>query len=317
MDTQPSFCEEPEKKASVKRRRLLFFAEGLVFGALFFWGLNEAQANFESYLYADISQPIQNLVLVSSVRQDESPELAAKAALVKKIGVTGRERFVFKKNAESSMPLASLTKLMTAVIILENKDWYAMDMSVIISKEAASQDDVPIFGNLRSGDSYTIAALLELMLQYSSNDAAYALSEVVGTTDFVDKMNKKAIDLKLDSTFFFNPSGLDLDDGNTNTSSAKDIAALCQYIFEREPEIFEITARMPAFLTINGIHNLEFWNGQTFVGGKTGFTAKAGGCMVVLSKDANGSNFINVLLGADSAETRVVEMQKLINLDNN
>jgi len=317
MDIQSAFGED-RGEATAKRRRFVFFAGGFVLSVLFFLGLNVAQAGFENYLYADISQPVRSLVFANPVRASV-PEinLVAGAALVKKIGAGGRERFVFKLNGESLMPIASLTKLMTATIVLENKDRYAMDMPVIISNEAASQEDVPVFGNLRTGDTYTVAQLLGLMLQYSSNDAAYALSEVIGSAGFVDKMNGKAGDLELDSTLFFNSSGLDLDNGDTNISSAKDMVVLSQYILDHHPEIFEMTSQMPAYLTVNGIHNLEFWDGQTLIGGKTGYTVKAGGCMVVVSRDAANNIFINVLLGADSAESRVREMQKLINLANN
>jgi D-alanyl-D-alanine carboxypeptidase (penicillin-binding protein 5/6) len=318
MDTQSSFCEEEAKTTSPNKRRVVFFMQGFILSALVFWGLNSAQNDLENYLYADISQPVRNLAQASYARPDDpSMELAAKAALVKKIGAAGREKFIYKLNEDSAAPLASLTKLMTATIVLENKNRYADDLSVSISPAAASRDDVPIFGNLKAGEHYTVKELLELMLQYSSNDAAFQLSEVIGTADFVEKMNSKAGELGLASTVFFNPSGLDLDNGDTNTSSPKDMVVLTQYILENHPKILEMTARMPAYLTVNGIHNLEFWDGQTLVGGKTGYTAKAGGCMVVVSRDSQNITYINVLFGAASAESRVREMQKLINLANN
>jgi D-alanyl-D-alanine carboxypeptidase (penicillin-binding protein 5/6) len=318
MDTQLSFCEEEAKTTSPDKRRVVFFMQGFVLSALVFWGLNSAQNDLEKYLYADISQPIRNLALASYARPDDpSMELAAKAALVKKIGAAGREKFIYKLDEDSAAPLASLTKLMTATIVLENKDWYADDLPVSISSAAASQDDVPIFGNLKAGERYTVKELLELMLQYSSNDAAFQLSEVIGTADFVEKMNNKAGELGLASTVFLNPSGLDLDNGDTNMSSPKDMVVLTQYILENHPNILEMTARIPAYLTVNGVHNLEFWDGQTLVGGKTGYTAKAGGCMVVVSRDLKKITYINVLFGAESAESRVREMQKLINLANN
>ncbi|HOX30479.1 MAG TPA: serine hydrolase [Candidatus Paceibacterota bacterium] len=318
MDTQSTFCEEEMKKTSPNKRRVVFFMQGFIFSALVFWSLNSAQNGLESYLYADISRPIANLALASSARSSEAPlEIKAKAALVKKIGANGREKFIYKLDGDDPIPLASLTKLMTATIVLENKDRYDYDELVLVSSAAASQDDVPVFGNLTAKDEYTIKELLELMLQYSSNDAAFQLSEVIGTSNFVDKMNNKAAELGLDSTVFFNPSGLDLSNGDTNMSSPKDMVDLTEYILENHSEILEMTARMPAYLTVNGIHSLEFWDGQVLVGGKTGYTAKAGGCMIVVSRNSQNTTYINAVFGADSAESRVREMQKLINLSNN
>lgn len=318
MDTQSTFCEEEMKKTSPNKRRVVFFMQGFFLSGLVFWGLNSAQNGLESYLYADISRPIASLALASSARSSEVPlEIQAKAALVKKIGANGREKFIYKLDGDDPIPLASLTKLMTATIVLENTDRYDYDELVVVSSAAASQDDVPVFGNLTAKDEYTIKELLELMLQYSSNDAAFQLSEVIGTSNFVDKMNNKAAELGLDSTVFFNPSGLDLSNGNTNMSSPKDMVDLTEYILENHSEILEITARMPAYLTVNGIHSLEFWDGQALVGGKTGYTAKAGGCMIVVLRNSQNTTYINAVFGADSAESRVREMQKLINLSNN
>lgn len=318
MDTQPIFCEGENETVSPIKRRFVFFIQGFILSVLVFLGLDRAQWNLENYLYADISRPISNLAEASSNRSGEQlPELNAKAALVKKIGPTGRERFIFKFNPDAPLPLASLTKLMTAVVVAEGGEKYALDAIVTISGEAAGQEDVPVFGNLKARQNYTVGELLGLMMQYSSNDAAYALSEAIGTDAFIKKMNQKAEELGLTSTFFLNSTGLDLDDGRTNISSAKDLAALTQFILTEHRNILDITAQEQDYATLNGIHSLEFWDGQTLVGGKTGYTVKAGGCMVVVSKDGKNSVFINVLLGAKSPESRVAEMQKLINLANN
>jgi len=92
---------------------------------------------------------------------------------------------------------------------------------------------------------------------------------------------------------------------------------LTKYIIQNHPEIFNYTIQPGPYLTENGIFNLNFWNGNNLIGGKTGFTEKAGGCMVVLFKDDNNYQYINVVLGSTDSEDRVAQMQKLINYVNN
>lgn len=315
MDKPLSFSQTLNMPKARPASRFMPLAAAFLLSAAVFWGLNAAQKDIEDYLYADISRPLQNLGAVQIIMPGaRKADLAARAAMVRKIGAAGNAKVIYKQNEDEILPIASLTKLMTAVIVAENPKEFDSALTVAVSPVAALQDDVPVFGNLKAGETYTVAGLTELMLQYSSNDAAYALSEVVGTDNFVALMNKKTGELGLDSTAYYNPTGLDLDDGRTNTSSAKDLANLAAFILGRHPEIFSITALPAGYQTANGIHSLELWDGQTLAGGKTGYTEKAGGCMIVLFKDLKGSTYINVLLGASSAETRVEETQKLINL---
>jgi D-alanyl-D-alanine carboxypeptidase len=315
MDKPLSFSQSLNMKKSVAISRPASFIAAFVLSVLAFWGLSEVQKNLEDYMYADISRPLQNMSAVSfSAPDGRGADLCAKAAMVRKIGAAGKGRIVYKLNEDEILPIASITKLMTAVIVSENPDRFDQNLAVTVSPAAASQEDVPVFGNLEAGHSYTVGNLMELMLQYSSNDAAYALSEVIGPGAFVGKMNEKAKSLGLASTTYYNPTGLDLDDGRANASTAKDLTDLAAFILKEHPGIFSITAGFAGYLTSNGIHSLELWDGETLAGGKTGYTEKAGGCMIVLFKDLKGSTFVNVLLGASSSETRVAETQKLINL---
>ena len=138
------------------------------------------------------------------------------------------------------------------------------------------------------------------MLIYSGNDAAWALSE--GTENFVGKMNQKANDLGLENTSFVNPTGLDPEGLKFNPenlnyfshSTAKDLVRLAQYILREHPLIFEISAQdsnPPITQKIkDGIFDLFLT--QEVIGGKTGYTDEAGGCILFIFKDEGGSIFI-------------------------
>ena len=296
----------------------------------FWWAINLFQKNLENYFYAQISQPFQK---ISEIKIPEKPnlELQARAAISVKIRETGKQKILFKKNINQPLPIASLTKLMTGIIVLENYD--LENTLITISKTAANQENVPNYGNLDKevGKKFNVKQLLDLMLIYSSNDAAWALAEVIGrhppTTlpaesgapeNFVEKMNQKAEDLGLENTNFLNPHGLDPDEiryspetlNYFNYSTARKLVKIAQYILKEHPLIFEISKKEPFYLIEDGIFDLFLT--QEIVGGKTGDTDEAGGCILFIFRNERGSFFINLILGAPSASIRIEEMQKLI-----
>ncbi len=271
---------------------LKFFS--IAFLASFFGisALNIFQENLENSFYAQISQSFQQ---ISKVEIPKKPklDLQVKSAISVKINEAGRQKVLFEKNPDQILPIASLTKLMTAVIVLENHEDYD-----------------------------NIETLLDSMLIYSDNDAALALSEVVGIDNFVKKMNQKAEELGLNNTNFANPTGLDPDEpknlkyssatqDNFNHSTAKDLVKLAQYILKERPLIFKISSQEPHHLIENGIFNLFLT--QEIIGGKTGFTEEAGGCILFIFKDKKEIFSINLILGASSPSARIEEIQKLIN----
>jgi|GEM_PF-464914 D-alanyl-D-alanine carboxypeptidase (penicillin-binding protein 5/6) len=299
-------------------KRILYFAAAGTFSGLFFFAVNIGQVRFEDFLYAQISEPLDSIVYATPAARTKSElELDAKAAISLRIGATGRERMIYQKNTDGVLPIASLTKLMTATVVLETPEIYNLDKQVAISYAAANQNDVPVFGNLKPGEVYSVRQLLNLMLYYSSNDAAAALAEMIGEDRFVSSMNSKAAGIGLAKTTFYNPHGLDIADGKANLSSANDLLALVKYILKNHPEIFAFSIQPGPYLTENGIFSLNLWDGQTLTGGKTGYTELAGGCMISVFENAKHRQYINILLGAVSSESRVIEMQKLINYANN
>lgn len=297
--------------------RIKIFCIALILSSLLFWSLNIVQLNFEKTLYAQLSKPFEDAPELMMTPKETTLDLDAKAYLVKKINQAGRKKTLLADEINTVLPIASLTKLMTAVIVLENTSIYNFNKKVVISKESSSQTDVAVYGNLKNGESYTVENLLHMMLYYSSNDAAYALAEITGIPDFVQKMNQKAQELSLNNAQFFDPTGLDLENGQSNSSTASDLEKLAEYILENYPLIFQISATPDQFAIQNGLQSLNLWDGQTLIGGKTGFTEKAAGCMITVFKDERDNAYIGIILGSSSMESRVIEMQRMINFTNN
>ncbi|MBC7074401.1 D-alanyl-D-alanine carboxypeptidase, partial [Candidatus Parcubacteria bacterium] len=164
----------------------------------------------ETFL-AYISEPLKNLPQIELKKEEVfPPEINAKSAISIQIFPNGKERVLFQKNPEDPLPIASLTKLMTALVVLENPQIYDLKNTKIqISERAANQKNSPYCGNLDSmvGEKFDVKTLLDLSLICSSNDAAFALSELIGTERFVEKMNQEAQKIGLKNTYFFNPHG--------------------------------------------------------------------------------------------------------------
>jgi len=299
-------------------KNLNFFLTALVATIFLGWGINVSQENLEDFFYAQISQPFVeiSLVKIPPKSQKPKPELQIESALSVKINKFGKQKVVFRKDAVRSLPIASLTKLMTGLIVLENttQDDFNFSRAITISKEAANQNDVPVYGNLKQGEVFTVKKLLRLMLAYSSNDAAFALSDIVDNKGFIERMNQKAKDLGIENTYFVNSSGLDPQDPKQipNYSTSQDLMTLAKYILVKYPLIFELSLSQEPYPTQNGLSDLSLPEEQRFIGGKTGYTEKAGGCMLSIIQDEKQNHFINVILGTDSPIDRVKEMQKLI-----
>jgi D-alanyl-D-alanine carboxypeptidase len=286
---------------------LTFLLLGIYAFALIF-----SQKYIENYFFSFIAQPLFEIPQLK-IPKDETkkPEIEAKAAISYKVGK--REKILFKKNEEEPLPIASLTKLMTALISLEN---YDLSDPIKISKLAEKQDDVPNYGNLKEGEVFSVKKLLNLMLVYSSNDAAYALAEKMGVEKFVQKMNQKAKEIGMEKTIFFNPTGLK--DGNLNLSTAEDLLKMINYILKERPEIFEMTKEKGIYDVQNSVFDVKILENQKLIGGKTGYLPEpeVGGCMIYIFENENKTLFINIVLGTKSVEERVNQIQKLVDWIN-
>ena len=226
----------------------------------------------------------------------------------------GKEIILSEKKADEVIAIASLTKLMTAIIVLEN---YNLDDLIQISASAvATYGDA---GNLQIGEIMTIRDLLYITLIESSNDGAEALAEKMGVSTFVYKMNEKAASLGMNNTWFINPSGLD--EGNLyNFSTVNDLKKMVVYILENHSLIAEILSLPEKELTSHsGISrtirntNILLKESDAYLWGKTGYTNRANGCLILIlnnfSINNNQGYVINIIAGADDkfGEARKLE----------
>lgn len=206
--------------------------------------------------------------------------------------------------------LASISKLMTAMVILDN---YKLDTQVIVGRKPTQQEGSRMW--LREGEIITVENLLTGMLINSGNDAAVALAEFDSGNEkaFTDKMNQKAFDLDLKNTHFSNAKGFD---EKGNYSTAFDIMIFARKALEY-PFIKKTAAIKTAEVTsVNGKikHPLESTNelleNQYFkvIGLKTGRTPAAGESFVSLAKAQNGHSILTVILDSPDRfkETRIV-----------
>lgn len=308
------------------------FAVSFLLSLPFFWGINYFEKNLGDFLFwheisqkphfftAQIlleeewrkAQPFRN-------REAEELEIGAKSAFSIITGGRGEEKVLFEKESRQKLPIASLTKLMTAWVVLE---YYDLSKEIKISKEAANQHgDVR---RLEEGRVFSVEYLLYPLLIESSNGAAFALANdypEMSEKDFVGLMNREAQEIGLENTFFNNPSGLDPEETEVeeNRSTAQDMAKLAKKLLE-EPLIWQILSLPryseygPELINTNRflLNNETNWQ-EGIVGGKTGYTSKAGGCLLLVVRPPGEQGFlINIILGAEGREVRFEEMKKLV-----
>ncbi|MDO4982383.1 MAG: D-alanyl-D-alanine carboxypeptidase family protein [Eubacteriales bacterium] len=225
------------------------------------------------------------LLTFTSADADNVPAVSAKCCAVMYHG-----RCLYEKNADLRVPIASTTKLMTAVVVIENCD---MDEIVTIDSECCGIEGSSMY--LEAGQELTTEELLKGLLLVSGNDAAAALAKhTAGSVDaFAELMNRKAAELGMDDTHFTNPHGLN---DPMHYSTARDMARLMEYCLQNS--IFrEINALKSC--TVNGLtlinHNKLLLMCRGCTGGKTGFTEAAGRCLVS-SCERNGAELVCVTL---------------------
>ena len=206
--------------------------------------------------------------------------------------------FIYEKNGDQRMPMASTTKIMTAIVVAKNCD---MDEVVIIGPESIGIEGSSAY--LREGDHYTVRELLYALLLQSANDAATALAYYTagGILEFSALMNEEAVSLGLQNTHFTNPHGLDDDEHYT---TAKDLAIIGARLMESDilrgiastyKKTFTYGERTRTYINHNKL--LRLYDGG--VGIKTGFTKRSGRCLVGAA-ERYGLTFISVTLDAPS-----------------
>lgn len=222
---------------------------------------------------------------------------------------TARQEIFFQQNGFERLPIASLTKLMTAMI--------ALDHGITWEQPASIELPEYVIGGrllLHPGEEATMRDLFYASLLGSANNATLAYVRTLGITpeDFVEEMNRKAIALGLEQTHFVEVTGLDPD----NVSTAYEIARLAEYAFAHYPQIRHATSAAEYSFTVRGsgrAHTLKNTNklisesGLSVFGSKTGYLDEAGYCLVT-----HTDGYIGVILGSRSEQGHFGDMQRLL-----
>ncbi|MDP4008667.1 MAG: D-alanyl-D-alanine carboxypeptidase family protein [Candidatus Peregrinibacteria bacterium] len=233
------------------------------------------------------------------IKSEDIPiRLTAVSALVLDVN---SNKILYEKNIEQKLPIASLTKIMTAIVAIESVD--NLDDVATVSRNAAL-----ITGSrawLQQGEKITYKNLLYSMLINSGNDAAVAIAENISGSEelFVQKMNAKAENLGMQNTHFANPHGLDDPD---NYSTAKDLGILAGYAIKKSFIRSIIDIKEMEFQSVSGItHKLINTNKLLGVdpeikGLKTGSTLSAGECLISLAINPYGNEIVTVILNSSA-----------------
>lgn len=241
-------------------------------------------------------------------------DISAKSAILVDFN-TGK--VLYSKNENEPLAMASMTKVMSMLLIMEKIDDGSLkyDDIVEISTESSSMGGSQIF--LNPGDKYKVIDLLKGVAMASANDAVVALAEkTYGSKEhFIEAMNKKAESLGLKNTHFVNVHGLD-EEGHY--SSAYDMSVMARELLKHE-KILDFTRVYEEYLTkpdgsqiwlVNTNKLVRFYDGVD--GLKTGFTQNAGYCLTATGKK-NNLRLISVVMGEESIEKRSSDTVKLLN----
>ena len=235
------------------------------------------------------------------------PDVRAAAAIVFN-PITGQ--VIYEENSQDKRSIASITKVMTALVYLEDNPDLNAEVTIERSDVFAASTTY-----LKAFDRITASELLHLLLIPSDNGAARALARTShgGTAAFVERMNEKAIELGLQSTSFADPSGLNAN----NVSSAFDLSHLIT--FAASDERIASIMRTPTYtvatnrrmIPIHSTNHIVMNGDVDVIGGKTGFITKSGYCLATLLRLPTGNPVAVVVLGATSNNGRFWETRHL------
>ena len=242
-------------------------------------------------------------------------ELAGKSAVLMEIS-TGK--VLYESNSHEKLAPASVTKVMTMLLIMEAIDsgkigWEDM---VTASEAAAAKGGSQIY--LKAGESMTVSDMVKSIAVSSANDCACAMAEHIAGSEagFVALMNQKARELGMNDTNFVNCTGLDDgDEAKDHRTSAYDIALMSRELLKNHPDITKFTTiwmdtvRNGTFGLSNTNKLVRFYDGAT--GLKTGYTSGAGYCLSA-SAERDGMGLIAVVMGAETSQKRNAACKSLL-----
>lgn len=299
---------EPISKKLLVLNALLVIA--IVFMVFLIYGLLNKPVVKEEVVY---NEQISSAIF-------DSVELEAKSVYVFDIV---KNEVIFKKNEFVQLPLASITKLMTALTAVE---LIPENSRITIRKEFLAEEGD---SGLLAGESWRLKDLLDFSLTVSSNDGARSVASVIGALnlntedydlgrkDFISKMNENAEKLGLKQTYFINESGLDNGAVSGGYGSAIDVSKLMEYLIKNHTEIVEATKYQKIEVdSLDKTHtavNTNFDVNQIpgLIASKTGYTNMAGGNLVIAFDASIGRPIVVVVLGS-SIDGRFTDVSKLV-----
>ncbi len=248
----------------------------------------------------------------------EEPDISAPSAILMEAS-TGQ--VIYEKNADESLHPASITKIMTLILIFDaiSAGQISLDEEVTVSEHAASMGGSQVF--LEVGEKQTVETMIKCIAIASANDACVAMSEhICGSEEvFVGKMNERAAGLGMDNTHFVNCCGLDAD-GHMTT--ARDVALMSRELINKYPQIHSfstiwmdtithVTRRGESEFTLTNTNKL-IKQYEWATGLKTGSTSLAKFCLSATA-DRNGIELISVVMASPDGKTRVADSISLLN----
>lgn len=277
---------------------------------------------------ADMAKPFAADICVVSgdVMDEEAIDLAgAEAAAL--FDLNGKE-VLYSKNAHERLHPASLTKVMTALVALKNG---SLDQTLTATDAVKITESGAQLINLKPGDSMTLDQALHILLLYSANDVANLIAENIGGSvdHYVEMMNEEAMRIGATNTHFANAHGLTNEDHYT---TAYDLYLILNEAakYEKFNEIIQMSSYQTTYTLASGKTKEVTYNTTnrfvkndvqapaniSVIGGKTGTTNAAGHCLILLSKDTNGSPYISVIMRAESNDYLYQKMVELLNQIN-
>jgi len=284
------------------------FSVGLALGIAIVLFIALFRGTDSSYVAQVVVEPTEEKVFEQGASLPIIEEVTLSAAGAYTIG--GQELYSFR--ADKRWPIASITKLMTALtadrLYLTEKPYE----TILITEEMINTEGNS--GGLKVGEKIRADDLIKAMMLVSSNDAAAALAIHYGEDAFVSEMNRIAVELGMTGTSFVDPTGLSVQ----NLSTVEDIRRLAKFIWEEESYIFEITQNQSGVITdlLSGsrwrLESINEFSGRSnFLGGKTGSIPEAEGNLVSIFYDAErGEELIIIVLGTGD---RFGETENILN----
>lgn len=300
--------EEEKRKKFIIQITLIVISLLLVLGGIYYF-LNTKPPTYTTPIVWEIEEsfPIKSPTKIYGF-EDIDLEITAKSAMA--FNPDSGEMF-FAKNIDSRRQIASLTKIMTSMIVMDN-----MSLDDVITV-----DQIPTYGEdeiwsieLEKGNQVTVENLLNMMLISSYNDAAIVLAESIGSEEFISLMNSKLSVLGLQDTMFSNPCGFDSDE---NYSTISDLYKIVK-VFLRYPTLTKEVSKLSTkveYINEDGVISKNIFTTNSLLeevnveGVKTGYTEDAGPCLITLYVYDDDSRLVVILLDSEDRyeETELME----------